>query len=42
MRIGIVGKGRVGSALAASWQAQRHDVQFDGRDTTPGAAEIAN
>ncbi|GAB5446136.1 NADPH-dependent F420 reductase [Gymnodinialimonas sp.] len=33
---------RVGSALAAGWEAQGHEVQFSGRDTTPGAPEIAN
>ena len=42
MRIGIIGKGRVGSALAAGWQARGHEVQLGGRDTTPGTAEIAN
>ncbi len=41
MRIGIVGKGRVGSALAAGWQAAGHEVQLGGRDTMPGASEIA-
>ena len=42
MRIGIIGKGRVGSALAAGWQAAHHEVQLAGRDTTPGTAEITN
>jgi len=42
MRIGIIGKGRVGSALAAGWQASGHEVQLGGRDTTPGASEIAS
>lgn len=42
MRIGIIGRGRVGSALAAGWQSAGHEVQLGGRDTTPGTTEIAN
>lgn len=42
MRIGIIGKGRVGSTLAVGWQASGHEVQLGGRDTTPGTSEIAN
>ena len=42
MRIGIIGKGRVGSALAAGWRHAGHEVQLGGRDTTPGTTEIAN
>lgn len=42
MRIGIIGKGRVGSALATGWQAAGHQVQLGGRKTTPGTTEIAS
>ncbi len=42
MRIGIIGKGRVGSALATGWRAAGHEVQLSGRDTTPGVADLAN
>lgn len=42
MRIGIIGKGRVGTALAAGWQAAGHEVQLGGRDTKPSTTEIAS
>ena len=42
MRIGIIGKGRVGSALAVGWRAAGHEVQLGGRETSPNASEIAN
>lgn len=42
MRIGIIGKGRVGSALASGWQASGHEIQLGRRDASPGIAEIAN
>lgn len=33
MRIGVVGSGRVGGALAATWRAKGHDVAVSTRDT---------
>ena len=41
MRIGIIGKGRVGSALETGWTVAGHDVRAGGRTTTPPAHEIA-
>ncbi len=41
MRIGIIGKGRVGSALQASWARAGHDVKACGRSTAPSAQEVA-
>jgi 8-hydroxy-5-deazaflavin:NADPH oxidoreductase len=38
MRIGIVGGGRVGSALAASWRDKGHDVSVSTRDTVAETA----
>jgi 8-hydroxy-5-deazaflavin:NADPH oxidoreductase len=38
MRIGIVGGGRVGSALAASWRAKGHEVAVSTRDTVAETA----
>jgi 8-hydroxy-5-deazaflavin:NADPH oxidoreductase len=33
MRIGVIGGGRVGSALAATWRERGHDVTVSTRDT---------
>ena len=41
MRIGIIGKGHVGSALETGWTVAGHDVRAGGRTTTPPAHEIA-
>ena len=41
MRIGIIGTGRVGSALASGWGDTDHHVQIAGRETSPGIAEVA-
>jgi predicted dinucleotide-binding enzyme len=41
MRIGVIGGGRVGSALAASWQAKGHEVTISTRDTVAETAESA-
>ena len=41
MRIGIIGKGRVGSALNSGWSGSDHEVQIAGRETSPGFAEVA-
>ena len=38
MKIGVIGGGRVGNALAATWQEKRHDVVVSTRET---AAETA-
>jgi 8-hydroxy-5-deazaflavin:NADPH oxidoreductase len=38
MRIGIIGSGRVGSALAASWRKQGHDVAVSTRETVAEAS----
>jgi predicted dinucleotide-binding enzyme len=43
MRIGIVGGGRVGSALAASWREKGHEVAVSTRETvaeTAAAGEV--
>jgi hypothetical protein len=43
MRIGVIGSGRVGSALAATWTAREHDVAVSTRDTvaqTAAGAEV--
>lgn len=37
MRIGIIGRGRVGSALQSGWARAGHDVRTAGRDADPGA-----
>ena len=41
MRIGIVGQGRVGTALRTGWARAGHDLRVAGRATTPGIAEVA-
>lgn len=38
MKIGILGGGRVGGALAARWRAAGHDVEVSARDTIVGTA----
>ncbi len=38
MRIGILGGGRVGSALAATWRERGHDVSVSSRDTVAETA----
>jgi predicted dinucleotide-binding enzyme len=38
MRIGIIGGGRVGSALAASWREKGHDVTVSTRETVAATA----
>ena len=38
MRIGIIGGGRVGSALAATWRERGHDVTVSTRDTVAETA----
>jgi 8-hydroxy-5-deazaflavin:NADPH oxidoreductase len=38
MRIGILGGGRVGSALAASWRGKGHEVAVSTRDTVAETA----
>jgi hypothetical protein len=38
MRIGIIGGGRVGSALAATWRDKGHDVAVSTRETVAQAA----
>jgi len=43
MRIGVIGGGRVGSALAATWQEHGHDVAVSTRTTvaeTAAASEV--
>jgi 8-hydroxy-5-deazaflavin:NADPH oxidoreductase len=43
MRIGVIGSGRVGSALAATWSERGHDVVLSTRDTvaeTVAAGEV--
>jgi predicted dinucleotide-binding enzyme len=43
MRIGVLGGGRVGSALAATWREAGHDVAVSSRSTvgeTAGAADV--
>jgi hypothetical protein len=42
MRIGILGGGRVGSALAATWAAKGHDVAVSTRDTLAETAAGAD
>ena len=41
MRIGVIGGGRVGSALAATWREKGHDVAVSTRDTVAETAEGA-
>jgi len=41
MRIGVLGGGRVGSALAATWRAAGHDVTVSTRDTVGETASRA-
>ena len=38
MRIGVIGGGRVGSALAASWRGKGHDVVVSTRETVAETA----
>jgi len=38
MRIGVIGGGRVGGALAERWRAAGHDVRVSTRDTIPQTA----
>jgi len=38
VRIGVIGGGRVGTALAATWQASGHDVVVSTRDTVAETA----
>ena len=42
MRIGIIGTGRVGTALQKGWAHPGHEVQVAGRETHPGIAEVAD
>ena len=42
MRIAVLGGGRVGSALAATWQAAGHDVAVSTRDTVGEVAAAAD
>lgn len=42
MRIGVLGGGRVGSALAATWAAKGHDVAVSTRDTVAETAAGAD
>lgn len=42
MRIGIIGTGRVGTALQTGWASTGHEVQLAGRETRPGIAEVAD
>ena len=42
MRIGIIGQGRVGSALHVGWTRKGHDVRMAGRSTVPGIADLAD
>lgn len=41
MDIGIIGTGRVGSALLQGWSASGHDVQMAGRSTARSIEEVA-
>lgn len=41
MRIGIIGRGRVGSAVAQGWKTAGHDVQQIGRDADTPPTELA-
>ena len=41
MRIGIIGTGRVGSALKSGWTASGLQVQIAGRKTVPGIADVS-
>lgn len=43
MKIGVIGGGRVGSALAATWQERGHEVVVSTRDTiaeTSAASDV--
>lgn len=40
MQIGIIGQGRVGSALHDGWANAGHEVRIGGRATTPNISEI--
>ncbi len=42
MKIGILGGGRVGGALGASWQAAGHDVVVSSRETVAETAAAAD
>ncbi len=42
MRIGVIGGGRVGSALAASWRDKGHDVELSTRETVAEPARGAD
>ena len=42
MRIGVLGGGRVGSALAASWREKGHDVAVSTRETVAETAANAD
>jgi 8-hydroxy-5-deazaflavin:NADPH oxidoreductase len=42
VKIGVIGGGRVGSALAASWRGKGHDVEVTTRDTVAETAQGAD
>jgi predicted dinucleotide-binding enzyme len=42
MTIGVLGGGRVGSALAATWSAKGHDVRVSSRETVAETAVAAD
>ena len=42
MKIGVIGGGRVGSALAASWRERGHDVAVSTRETAAATAADAD
>ncbi len=42
MRIAVLGSGRVGSALAATWRAKGHDVSLSTRETVAETAAVGD